>query len=269
MHQTYGTCAGGWHNVYLAPLKVADIDSEGTMRLKYWKGNDALLGEKVTVTLTEPHHQQHQQQLRQHQYQQHHDNHYHIQHSSSTDVSTAATASKPAMAAPPPLPTSPTPTATTLVRNISAPCNNGNGTVIFGKAANGDGSVIFYGSHGISEESIEMGIDATGIMYVWTQKNAAAERLVFEKIDRAMTFGGAAAVVEWRVLMRGSMVEVYVNDVLILPLPLRNTVTASGGLARWAAGVRAPTVLVGLNGTWAESEELQVRTMTLPVLFPM
>eukprot|EP01043_Picozoa_sp_COSAG02_P050835 COSAG02_NODE_5275_length_4478_cov_2.390728_5_plen_570_part_00 len=211
MHQSYGACPGGWHNVYLAPLKLAHIDNEGTMRLQYWKGNDKLLGAPQPADLTEV-----------------------VAHDGMN------------------------------MTNISAPCNNRNGTVISGTAPLGNGSVVFYGSNGNSE-SIEMGVSADGIMHVWIRARAGAERITVESIDRAMSL---AATVQWQVLLRGSMAEVYVDGVLILPLPLRNTVSA-GGLATWAAGIRASRIIVGLAGSWAASASIQVHTMSLPALFPM
>ena len=42
-----------------------------------------------------------------------------------------------------------------------------------------------------------------------------------------------------------------------------------GGLTKWATGVRAPTITVGLSGSWAASTAVEVHTMSLPVLFPM
>ena len=160
IHQSYGSCFGGWHNVYLAPLKLAHIDSEGTMRLKYWTGNDAMLGAPVPVRLT-------------------------------NDDAVAE-----------------------ITKNISTPCNNANGTVIVGAAPAGNGSVIFFGAGG-DPESIEMGV-AGGVLCVWTRASAAAPRVILEEIDRAMTLG---ATVHWRVLLRGSMAEVYVDDVLIIGEP--------------------------------------------------
>ena len=151
---------GGWHNVYLAPLKLAHIDSEGTMRLKYWTGNDAMLGAPVPVRLT-------------------------------NDDAVAE-----------------------ITKNISTPCNNANGTVIVGAAPAGNGSVIFFGAGG-DPESIEMGV-VGGVLCVWTRASSAAPRVILEEIDRAMTLG---ATVHWRVLLRGSMAEVYVDDVLIIGEP--------------------------------------------------
>ncbi len=40
--------------VYAAPLKRAEVDSEGTLRLQYWEGNDALKGEGVAVLSNGP-----------------------------------------------------------------------------------------------------------------------------------------------------------------------------------------------------------------------
>jgi hypothetical protein len=88
--------------------------------------------------------------------------------------------------------------------------------------------------------------------------------VVVERIDRAMPMSD---LVHWRVLLRGSMAEVYVNDVLLLPLPLRNTV-APGGYPSWAAGVRPDEVVVGLTGAWANSTNVQAWSMSLPPLFP-
>jgi hypothetical protein len=37
---------------YLAPIKAADIDEEGIMRLAYWKGNDGLKSREVEVNIS-------------------------------------------------------------------------------------------------------------------------------------------------------------------------------------------------------------------------
>lgn len=37
-------------DTYAAPLKLAEVDKEGILRFKYWKGNEALKGEVVKVT---------------------------------------------------------------------------------------------------------------------------------------------------------------------------------------------------------------------------
>lgn len=38
--------AHGRHYTYMAPLKAVEIDRDGTLRLTWWQGNDALLGER-------------------------------------------------------------------------------------------------------------------------------------------------------------------------------------------------------------------------------
>ena len=38
---------------YVAPLKLAAVDSQGVMRWKYWPGNDAMKGERVKVEIQE------------------------------------------------------------------------------------------------------------------------------------------------------------------------------------------------------------------------
>jgi len=52
-HSMTGEQKGGrlikW-NTYVAPLKLAEVDKEGILRFKYWKGNDALKGDVVKVT---------------------------------------------------------------------------------------------------------------------------------------------------------------------------------------------------------------------------
>lgn len=44
MHQSYSQ---GYHMTYLAPLKLAVVDEEGTMRLHYWPKNDLMKGPKL------------------------------------------------------------------------------------------------------------------------------------------------------------------------------------------------------------------------------
>jgi hypothetical protein len=95
-------------------------------------------------------------------------------------------------------------------------------------------------------------------------------RTLLETADRGIP--AVAAAVDRchvRVLVRGSMCEVYVNDILLLPVPLMNTVTP-GGFGAWAAGVRAPVVEVGLAGSWAgDATTRKAWTMDLLPLFPM
>ena len=47
-HKRFITC-----DTYVAPLKLAEVDHEDILRLKYWKGNDALKGEVVKVAAGE------------------------------------------------------------------------------------------------------------------------------------------------------------------------------------------------------------------------
>ena len=42
-----------------------------------------------------------------------------------------------------------------------------------------------------------------------------------------------------------------------------------GGLPKWATGVRAPTITVGLSGSWAASTAVEVHTMSLPFILFM
>mgnify|MGYP001196239249 CR=1 FL=1 len=95
-------------------------------------------------------------------------------------------------------------------------------------------------------------------------------RTLLETADRGIPPVAAAfGRCHVRVLVRGSMCEVYVNDILLLPVPLMNTVTP-GGLGAWAAGVRAPVVEVGLAGSWAgDATKRKAWTMDLLPLFPM
>ena len=109
-------------------------------------------------------------------------------------------------------------------------------------------------------------------------------RTLLETGDRGIpAVAAASGRCHVRVLIRGSMLEAYVNDVLLLPVPLKNTITP-GGFAdsSWAHGVRAPVVEIGLEGSWggaaaergggrgtAAVPELKAWTMDLPALFPM
>ena len=92
---------------------------------------------------------------------------------------------------------------------------------------------------------------------------------VLETVDRAMFSADCASGgVTYRLLLRGSMVEVYVNDVLTLPIALPNTISP-GGLGGFAAGVRASEIEVGVTGSWAKTESIEAWTMGLSALFPM
>ena len=55
----------------------------------------------------------------------------------------------------------------------------------------------------------------------------------------------------------------------VLPIPLRNTITAGGYADAWAHGIRAPAVEVGLEGAWQHSANVTAWSMDLPALFPM
>jgi hypothetical protein len=94
---------------------------------------------------------------------------------------------------------------------------------------------------------------------------------LLESADRAIAKTQALGC-HFRVLLRASMAEVYVNDALLLPVPLPHTVGAPSSAdpygTSWAQGVRAPTVAAGLRGSWARAE-LRAWTMSLPPLFPM
>jgi hypothetical protein len=121
----------------------------------------------------------------------------------------------------------------------------------------------------------EIGVDDDMQMKIYGRQlspsgELLANRTLLETGDRGIPAVAAASDrCHVRVLVRGSMCEVYVNDVLLLPVPLMNTVMP-GGLGAWAAGVRAPVVEIGLAGNWTGAKaERKAWTMDLPVLFPM
>eukprot|EP01052_Picozoa_sp_SAG31_P031790 SAG31_NODE_3410_length_4306_cov_1.893035_2_plen_579_part_00 len=209
--------------IYLAPLKQAQVDPDGSMRLLWWPGNEKLKG---------------------------------------------------------PIQTLPAHSGTRIL------ANNRNGTVLeivwpsTGSSCSA-GSVLIYPS--VATQNLllspppppltvfDIGVDKDMQMRIYSrQLNRSGQllqnRTLLETGDRGIPVDTCCHV---RVLVRGSMCEVYVNDVLLLPVPLMNTVTA-GGLGAWAAGVRAPEVEIGLAGSWAAAEtERTAWMMDLPALFPM
>ena len=124
----------------------------------------------------------------------------------------------------------------------------------------------------------EIGVDKAMRMQIYAREMGHSgellpQRTLLESADRGIREGSAihdGKRCHVRGLIRGSMVEVYVNDVLLLPVPLMNTITPGGFESSWAGGVRAPVVEVGLGGSWADKEvRRQAWTMDLPALFPM
>jgi hypothetical protein len=75
-------------------------------------------------------------------------------------------------------------------------------------------------------------VDASGIFWIHANYVNGTRAVLEGPIDRAMSSVPLVSNPVWRyrILVRGSMAEVYVNDVLVLPIPLWNTLTA-GGLA--------------------------------------
>jgi hypothetical protein len=118
----------------------------------------------------------------------------------------------------------------------------------------------------------EIAVDAALVFSISTIA-ADGTRTLLDRFDRsipvptgAAAAGGGNGGCDFKLLLRGSMVELYINSVLTVPFALPNTVSA-GGYSGWAAGVRAPTVTVALSGGWAAAT-LEGWTMGLPALFP-
>ena len=123
-------------------------------------------------------------------------------------------------------------------------------------------------------------------------RTVGGKRSLLDSFNRSMPIPTAADGCDFRLLLRGSMVEAYVNGVLVVPFALPNTVSRGGfqqcvtpspsrdfsppalsslGAGRdggWAAGVRAPKVQVALTGAWAAAK-LGGWLIGLPALFPM
>lgn len=196
---------------YLAPLKHAVVDTDDTMRLQWWAGNEKMKGTPTTYALG--------------------------------------------------------PVDKLGHRKFTTPLNNRNGTVLEATSSGGcAGSLVFYGS-GNDTDAFEIGVDEDLIMTVTLCTQGKYE--VLETVDRAMFSADCASGgVTYRLLLRGSMVEVYVNDVLTLPIALPNTISL-GGLGGFAAGVRASEIEVGVTGSWAKTESIEAWTMGLSALFPM
>ena len=181
VHQSYAMSTA---QVYLAPIKLAAVDAQGTMRCAWWSGNEALKGTK--------------------------------QPPSAVVLEDQPSSEQPALLQPC--------NTTSKFKNTF---NNRNGTVIEGEAPPGNGSVVFYPAKG-NTEVLKVGVDGSLVFYVLSCKAVGAPKCkTLERVDRMVAsmpstssgtggnLGGLDAVVRWRVLIRGSMAEVYVNDILV------------------------------------------------------
>ena len=240
VHQSYSQSI---HMVYLAPLKLAVVDAEGTMRLHYWPKNDLLKGPALPPA--------------------------------KLALGEADTASGE--------------------RVIVAPLNNRNGTILEGKLATcgAGGAMVF---HSVPAPpalappfppvaspppppppplpvDYEIAVDAALLMTVSTitagGSGGGGRRTVLDTFDRGMPVPVAGAGCTFKLLLRGSMVELYVNDVLTAPIALPNTISPGGHTedGGWAEGIRAPAISVGLSGEWAKAT-LEGWTMGVTALFP-
>ena len=164
------------------------------------------------------------------------------------------------------------------VRPLSSALNNRNGTVLEGQwqltpqGGCGAGAIILYGDNnslGWQRELIafEIGVNSSQAMNIYLLDAVGARVTLLESAERRIDVQPPQSC-SFRVLLRGSMAEVYANDVLLLPVPLPHTVSATGGLSSWAQGFRAPTVRAALTGSWARAK-LKAWTMSLLPLFPM
>jgi heparin/heparan-sulfate lyase len=216
---------------YLASIKRAEVDTDGSLRLAWWHGNEQMKGPLQPVAIVQ------------------------AEAGDNRGMGGAAKLLTPAL-------------------------NNGNGTILeghWGATSHGDcgeGSVIFYGDNNSlvwQRELIafEIGVNSSMAMNIFQLDAAGVRVKLLESAERMIGVAQSPdPVCHFRVLLRGSMAEVYVNDVLLLPVPLPHTVSASGGLPSWAAGVRAAEVRTALRGSWAQAR-LQAWIMSLPPLFPM
>jgi len=109
--------------VYLAPLKLAVVDAEGTLRLKWWPKNDAMKGAALDSSGEHNRLTKFLAALRCH---------------------TVGACCAAALALSPADPSG--------ARNITAPLDNRNGTILEGTGAQcGAGSLLFYGAEGTDD----------------------------------------------------------------------------------------------------------------------
>ena len=110
--------------VYLAPLKLAVVDAEGTLRLKWWPKNDAMKGAALDSS------------------GEHHPLWATLW--SALRCHTVGACCVSALALSPADPGG--------ARNITAPLDNRNGTILEGTGAQcGAGSLLFYGAEGTDD----------------------------------------------------------------------------------------------------------------------
>ena len=112
--------------VYLAPLKLAVVDAEGTLRLKWWPKNDAMKGAALDSS------------------GEHHRLTSLTKFLAALRCHTVGACCAAALALSPADPSG--------ARNITAPLDNRNGTILEGTGAQcGAGSLLFYGAEGTDD----------------------------------------------------------------------------------------------------------------------
>ena len=71
-----------------------------------------------------------------------------------------------------------------------------------------------------------VGVDSSLIMSI--HRTVGGKRSLLDSFNRSLPIPSAANGCDFRLLLRGSMVEAYVNGVLVVPFALPNTVTRGG-----------------------------------------
>ena len=153
--------------------------------------------------------------------------------------------------------------------------DNRNGTVLEGSMPGcAAGAVAFYSSTSRDGyPAYELSVDSALVFKIslvtrGKHPKIGPARTVLEVFDRSIA-APAGGDCDFKLLLRGSMAEVYVNTVLTLPFALPNTVSAGGYNqtgAAWASGARAPTIHVGLSGAWATRESTPLRKCPDPAM---
>lgn len=200
---------------YLAPLKLAVVDEEGTMRLHYWPKNDLMKGPPIPLAQ--------------------------LKLDTPPSVAAAAAAARAGRA-----------------EMVELRLDNRNGTVLEGVMPGCAASAIDFFTDGYYP-AYELSVDSQLVFTISLLSPgehpypSAPKRTVLDTFDRSIA-KPASGDCDFKLLLRGSMVELYVNTVLTLPFALPNTVSPGGYNKtgdEWASGVRAPTINIGLSGAWA------------------
>ena len=147
--------------------------------------------------------------------------------------------------------------------SVKLAANNVNGTVLEGLIA-GEGGFLFHDDGTGGAGILCTAAADTGVWHI-SRVDVSGARTLLEIVDRAEPYPTT-----FRVLLRASMVEIYWNDILVVPFPLAGNMRLGGPHA--LRGGRPPAIDVELVGDWAD---LRVRAytrawdMSLAALHPM